>query len=151
MKNLIVVLIISLVNSSCCTDNNMAHTITPTVIGYGSLFGAGEENIPEQNIVITNMTEWDNLKTKMNITNNTTDSFNETGIDFSTCKIIASFDQIRNYGGFTIDNTNIIENEYNIIINIQHFAPNTGNVPLIIEQPFKIIRIPKIPKPIVFN
>ncbi len=151
MKNLILVLVISLLSNSCCNDNTTSHTITPVVIGSGSLFGDGQENISEQNIVITNMTEWNILKTKMNTINNISDTFNEVGIDFSTCKIIASFDQIRNTGGFSIDNTNIVENDYNIIFNVQAIAPNTGNVATIIEQPFKIIRIPKIPKAIVFN
>jgi hypothetical protein len=132
------------------TANPEPSDITPTLIGRGELYGSGEENIPEQNLVITNATEWNNLKTQMNITNNVSSGFNENGIDFSNCKIIASFDEVEPNGGHALDNTNIVETEENITVTIQHTGPE-GNATTVMTQPFSIVRIPISPKPIVFN
>jgi hypothetical protein len=139
-----------LVSCSNNEQNNRTTPITPTVIGYGELYGNGEENISQQNTIITNSTDWNNLKAQMNTVNNATTGFNETGIDFETCKIIATFDQIRSNGGYTIDNSTITENTDNIIVTIHQTSPSEVAT-TVITQPFKIIRIPISPKPIIFN
>lgn len=137
---------------SCSNNdqNNRTTIITPTVIGYGELYGNGEENISQQNRIITNSTDWNNLKAQMNIVNNATEGFDEVGIDFATCKIIATFDQIRGNGGYIIDNSTIIENADTIIVTIQQTSP-TGAATTVMTQPFKIVRIPISSKPIIFN
>lgn len=139
-----------LVSCSNNENNNRITPIIPTIIGFGELYGNGQENITQQNRIITNTTDWNNLKSQMNIVNNVTQGFNETGIDFATCKIIATFDQIRGNGGHTIDNTIITENTNNIIVTIQQTSP-TGAATTVMTQPFKIVRIPISPKPIIFN
>lgn len=146
-------IIIFLVLTSCNHDEGSANAnfqstnVTPTLIGNGEMYGNEAGTIPQQNIVITNTTDWDNLKNQMNITS----GLNENGIDFSTCVVIASFDQVRGNGGYQINNLDIVENSNNIIISVQRTGPPGPFATTVMTQPFSIVRIPISPKPIIFN
>lgn len=131
--------------------NLQSTTVNPTLIGNGALYGDGAENIPQQNLVITSMAQWNSLKAQMNTVNNATADFNENGIDFSNCKIIASFDKINPNGGNQINNNNIVENANNITVTIQMTGSTEPFVTTVMTQPFSIVRIPISPKPIIFN
>jgi len=86
----------------------------------GELSGTGNENIPQQNIVITNSLIWDELKQNMNSVNYVTESFKEIDIDFSQYLILASFSELRPTGGYPIEINRITEYPYEIIENIKN-------------------------------
>jgi hypothetical protein len=124
-------------------------TITPVLIGKGDLLSAFSSNPVQQNIIITNTTEWNNFIVGMNNPNNLSKNFSEINVDFNNFQIIAVFDNIKQTGGFSIDITNVVENPNNIVVTIKHLL--TGGDNTIITQPFHIVKIPKTIKPIVFQ
>lgn len=140
-----------------CTDNDdtirltpfVPITITPSLIGKGNLRGSGFENIPQQNTIILNNVEWDQLKAQMDSFNVVSTNFSETNIDFNNYLIIAVFDQIYGNNGHSIDITNIVEYENNIVVTVENLQ--TGNSQSTITQPYHIVKIPKTTKPIVFE
>jgi len=119
--------------------------IIPTVI-YSANFGVSFPYITKpKNLVITTLNQWNDLK--INIQN-----YDETGLDFSKHFVIASIYAIFSTGGFSIDNTEIVENKNNISVYVKHGFPKPNEpVTQSITQPCKIIRIPKTNKPILFE
>jgi hypothetical protein len=140
MKILISILAISILTFSCSNDSgSQTKRVEFTEIAKGFLAGDGAEGIIEQNIVINNESDWNDLKTKMNTVNNETDKFSETEIDFTIYQIIAVFDQIYTNGGYSINITNISENETNIFVKIENLLK--GNDTFIITQPYYLAKI----------
>jgi hypothetical protein len=139
-----------LLSSFRCTESDSAtHVIKPILIGQGDLYGNGSENIPKQNIVITDQSIWTDLINAMNTTNKVSDSFTEINIDFSNYQIIAVFDNIKQNGGHSIDITKIIENDNNIIVTVENLQ--TGNLSSVITQPYHIVKITKTTKDVLFQ
>jgi len=133
-----------------CDNNSLEETpLTMINIYKGELYGNGQENISKQNTVIKNTSDWDELMDKMNSVNNVTERFSETNIDFSNYIIIAVFDEVKMYGGHSIDITSITEHDENIIVSVENLLP--GGLAAVITQPFHIVKIPKTNKPIVFE
>jgi hypothetical protein len=126
-------------------------TITPVLIGKGNLFGNGVENIPQQNIVVSNQNDWNTLITKLNMNGNVTDGFSTTVIDFNNFQLICLFDDIKSIPKFETSITSIVENQENIIVTVQHITLNGDFSLTIITQPFYIVKIPKSSKPLVFQ
>jgi len=152
MKTLILsfVLFISIGCNKNDDENSFEpQTIEPVLIGKGDLLTAFSSNPLQQNIIITNKTEWDNFIVGMNNPNNLSNNFTEINIDFNNFQIIAVFDNVKQTGGFSIDITNVVENPNNIVVTIKHLF--TGGDNTIITQPYHIVKIPKTSKPIVFQ
>jgi hypothetical protein len=151
MKALILILT-TVISLSCSDDNNSQNTnIEFTEIAEGFLGADGAEGIPEQNIVIDNEADWKDLKTKMNTNVNTTESFSETEIDFSLYMIIASFSDIKNYGGLSLKVEKVINNPENIIVNIKQVVSSDKYVTFNINQPYYIAKIPRSDLPVIFE
>lgn len=155
-SKIIIILILGsflLINFGCEKNagDDSTHSTYPidisfTEIGKGALYGNGSENIPQQNIVITNQTQFNDLINSMNTVNNVSNSFTETNIDFNTYQIIAVFKEVKPTS-WKVEITSVFENAENITILIIE----TENESTVITQPFHIIKIPKITKPIVFE
>lgn len=79
----------------------------------------------------------------------TENNFEETTIDFANFTVIAVFDQVHGNGGHSIDITNITEYENNIVVTVENLQ--TGNTSSVGTQPYHIVKIPRNPKPIVFE
>jgi hypothetical protein len=126
-------------------------TITPVLIGKGNLFGNGLENIPQQNIVVSNQNDWNTLITRLNMNGNVTDGFTTTIIDFNNFQLICLFDDIKSIPKFETGITSIVENQVDIIVRVQHTTLSGDFFPTIITQPFYIVKIPKSNKPLVFQ
>ena len=135
MKQLI--LIITLILFSCnSNDNETVRNVNFSLIEQGQLYGNGAENIEKSNLIIQDISSWNDLIDKMNTVNNVSDNFTETDIDFSQYLIIAVFDEIYNNGGHSIDIVSILENENNISVKIDNLM--TGDASSVITQPFHI-------------
>jgi hypothetical protein len=154
MKKIILFTII-LLTISCSKNNdensiqNYPITITPTLIGKGDLYGAGSENIQQQNVIITNQNDWNLLISKMNTSNNVSNGFSQTNIDFLNYEIIAIYDSLKGNGGHSIEITNIEENQNTIIITIDRL--HNGDDTSVITQPYHIVKIAKTTKTIIFQ
>jgi len=156
MKKNILIVLFSIIALSCNSneDNQDDDTLAmvnmeSTLIAKDNLFGSGEEGIVEQNLIISDLTTWNNLITQMNSVNNVTDNFTETEIDFSAYKIIAAFDQIRGSGGHSLE-LDIMSTSENIIVDVTTIA--AGEIATsVITQPFIIIKIPNSNLPILFR
>lgn len=150
-KKLIYILFIAILTSNCSsTDQNEQTTVvTPTLVAKGSLFGSGNENITEQNLVISNSNDWNALTNQMSTSN----IYNFPEIDFLNYKVIAVFDAVKMQGGFSIKVNSIIETDNAILVSVikETAIDDTGNAVLWIEQPFHIVKIPQTSKPIVFK
>lgn len=134
-------------------NNNDAEPFTPVniefeVIGSGNL--TSMEEITPGNNVINNQNDWNILINNMNsINSDTTDSFTTTTINFQTHLIIAVFDEVRMNNGFLINIVNITEYQNNLTVDV--VQSNPGSIQSVITQPYQIVRIPIISKPIVFE
>lgn len=138
-----------------CTNNDdnndfEPQTITPVLIGKDNLYGNGEEGILQKSIVISDQIAWTQMMNSMNRTNNVTKNFTTTAIDFNEYQVIAVFDNIKTTGGFSIDITNVEENQNNIVVTIKHFSDGVIAA-TVLTQPFNIVKISKSSKPIVFQ
>ncbi|WP_445737323.1 protease complex subunit PrcB family protein [Mariniflexile sp.] len=153
MKTLIFVATIFISLISCNENDSISQNtnIEFTKIAEGFLGGQGSEGIPEQNIVINNETDWNNLKSKMNTNHNETDSFLETEIDFSINMVIASFSDLKNYGGIRLKIDKVVNNSKNIIVSTKFLDTSDENVTFNIIQPYYIAKIPKNDLPVVFE
>ena len=153
IKNIPFLLLLLLVCACNSDDDNLEpqlNSVEFLTIGKDALHGNGDEGIPQLNAVISNTEDWETLMNQMNSVNNVTDDFTETTIDFDNYVIIAVFDQIYSYGGNSIEITNVQENNNEIIISIDDSQQTEGIYP-VMEQPFDIVKIAKIDKPIVFE
>ena len=141
----------SLIILSCTHDKaSQASPVPITEIDKESLYGAGAEGIHQSNYVITNTADWQNLMTQMNSTNNVTDNFAETNIDFNTYEVIAVFDEVQSNGGYTVNITNITETDAEISVAYHLSSPN-GLATCVLTQAFHIVKIPKSNKPVIFS
>jgi hypothetical protein len=133
--------------SGCKTEENTV--ISYTVIAQNNLYGAGREGFVRQNIVIRDNAAWQNLINQINAVNNTSETFTETNINFSEYMIVAVFDEVKGNGGWSIDITNIENQENQIVVNLTNLK--TGNAASVITQPYQIVKIPVSNKEIIFE
>ncbi|MCA6067624.1 protease complex subunit PrcB family protein [Chryseobacterium sp. RG1] len=132
-----------------CHENE-ENTIA-TVPVNSQLIGKGfisSHSMPQQNTAITNITQWNNFLTTLDSTHNVSGSFTETNIDFNQYMLIVAFDQVYNNGGHSIDIIAIDESSQSINVDIEKLLQ--GNATSVITQPYHIVKIPKILKPVVF-
>lgn len=124
----------------------MKNPVNVQLIGKGNLSG---DYVAQQNTVITNTTQWNNLLADLDSTNNVSGSFTETNIDFNQYMVIAVFDEVYNNGGHSIDIISVIETSQNIEVDVEKLLP--GNATSVVTQPYHIVKIPKILKPVIFQ
>lgn len=149
MKNMILILSILLTIYSCSeNDNNQdfPQNIEFDVIYNGVLSGNGSEGITQSNMVINNTTDWQNLITQMNSSNNVSGNFSETDIDFDNYLIIAVFLEVK-ANGWEVEITNITENENSLVVSINENEFDSS----VITQPFSIVKIRRTEKTIEFE
>lgn len=122
-------------------------------IQRSALYGAGDENISEQNLVITSDKEWKNLLNKMNSVNDESSQFSKTEIDFDTQMIIACFDPVRSNGGFSLSIDTVYHNGNQINVEIVRTDASAGGglTTQVITQPYEIIAVTRCDDPVVFN
>ncbi len=150
MKKLLLLLLISILffNYSCTDKDENIESKTPInlqLIGKGELIG---NSLSQQNLVITNSAQWTTLLNTLDANNNVSGGFTETNINFNQYMVIAVFDQTYLNGGHSIDIVAADETAANLEINIEKLLQ--GNATSIVTQPYHIVKIPKIAKPVIF-
>lgn len=136
-----------------CRDNHddeqleNKNQINFQLIGKGNFVG---NYAAQQNTVITNTTQWNNFLVQIDGQNNhpSTD-FTETNIDFNQFMVIVVIDAVYPNGGHSVDIMTVEENPQNIEIDVEKLLQ--GNVTTVVTQPYHIVKIPKILKPVIFN
>lgn len=160
MKKVILIVTAILV-LGCNSDNEETVAVFEPVEIEPSLIGKQNLSIPtnnpqQQNTVISDEIIWINFKNQIDSyyqqfgINYTQQYFTETTIDFNNFIVIAVIDQFYTNGGYTIDITNITEFENEIVVTIENLN-STGNGSNVAIQPYHIVKIPKVNKPIFFN
>lgn len=119
-------------------------------IAKDNLYGNGGEQIPKENLVITNEESWEKLIQKMDSVNNVSKDFTEINIDFENYIILAIFDDIKHNGGHTIDIKDVVENKNNLVVTIEYLNPD-GDLTSVMTQPFELVKISITSKPISFE
>ncbi|MGL2962772.1 protease complex subunit PrcB family protein [Flavobacterium sp. RSB2_4_14] len=152
MKTFYLTFILLITLNGCSSDNSsdpfVPVTITPVLISKNDL--SGDENIPQQNTVVSNQTDWNNLITQMNSINNVSNNFTEINIDFSMFEVIVVMSEVKPNSSYLINIDTVIENEDNITVNYTETGdPITGYTEM--KQPYHIVKIPKSPKPVIFQ
>lgn len=137
---------------SCRSNNDenidSKNSINFQLIGKGNLMGSSYA--PPQNTAITNSTQWNNFLNQIdNSSNHPSSSFTETNIDFNQFMVILVVDSVYPNGGHSVDIMTVDENTQNIEVDVEKLLQ--GNVTTVITQPYHIVKIPKILKPVIFN
>lgn len=150
MKKLLLLLLIPILffNYSCTDKDENIESKTPInlqLIGKGELIG---NSLPQQNLVITNSAQWTTLLNTLDANNNVSGGFTETNINFNQYMVIAVFDQTYLNGGHSIDIVAANETAANLEVDIEKLLQ--GNATSIVTQPYHIVKIPKIAKPVIF-
>ncbi len=150
MKKLLLLLLISVlfINYSCNDKDENIESKTQInfqLIGKGELIG---NSLSQQNLVITSSAQWTTLLNTLDANNNVSGGFTETNIDFNQYMVIAVFDQTYLNGGHSIDIIAVDETASNLEVNVEKLLQ--GNVTSIVTQPYHIVKIPKIAKPVTF-
>lgn len=135
-----------------CSDNHndeqleSKNQINFQLIGKGNLMA---KYAAQQNTVITNSAQWNNFLNQINGPNNPSAGFTETNIDFNQFMVIVVIDAVYPNGGHSVDIMTVDENPQNITVDVEKLLQ--GDVTTIVTQPYHIVKIPKIFKPVIFN
>jgi len=148
MKQIITILSILFLFTSCSNDNSNAQELQFSLIAKSENLN-GSEGISRSNLVIKDAEAWNNLITKMNSKNNLSKDFTETVIDFTKYQIIAVIDEVRPYNGYYIEIKSITENNNQFVVKVEQL--NAGGIATVITQPYHIVKMPKTSKKVVFK
>lgn len=151
MKKAVLILLVALNFWACkkATDGTNPSPINGKLISKGNLYGAGQEGITKQNLVITTAQQWNTLIAQMDAVNKVSDGFTEVSIDFTKYQVIAAFDDVKGSGGQGLDLT-IAAEPTQIVVTVKPSTPQ-GNVTTVITQPYHIVKIPVSNLPVVFQ
>lgn len=137
---------------SCSRNEEPIPSFTPrnipfTMLGKSYIF-SDNTNIPQQNIVITNQSEWTNFLNLMNP--HIWQPLTTTNIDFTTDIVIAVLDNNqRPHTGFYITINSIIENENYVVVDVSTMGTQNGYS--VFSQPYHIVKLPRQSKPFIFQ
>ncbi len=149
MRTFTTSLILAIALVSCEKDSANSTPITTKLISKGDLYGAGQEGINQQNLVIQDALTWNALIAQMNSVNNVSKDFSEVNIDFSSFQIIAVFDDVKGSGGHGLD-LDVTSDAQRILVTVTRSSPQ-GNATAVITQPYNIIKIPVSSMPVQFK
>lgn len=146
MKQLILFLSILFLATACSNDDSDKSNIAYTVIAQNNL--SGKEGQTKSNIVIKDAETWNKLLTETDI-KNFVSIFTETEIDFTKYQIIVMYDEMHPYNGYFVDIKSITESNSTITVYLDY--RNAGGIATVLTRPFKIAKIAKSNKKVVFK
>lgn len=148
MKQIITILSILFVFASCDNDDSQNGDLEYSVILQGDRFNGNYDN-PKENLVIKDQQTWTSLIGKMAFLSDTNYYFPDATIDFTKYQVIVVIDEVRQYGGYSIDITKITQDNNSIFITVEQLK--SGGINAVITQPFHIVKISKTGKKVVFK
>jgi hypothetical protein len=78
-----------------------------------------------------------------------TNTFTETNIDFNNFQLLVAIDTERPDSGYSINISNITENETNITATVT--SENSGSGFFVLSRPYHIVKIPRSTTPVIFQ
>lgn len=158
MKRILLIACLSLGMMACSNDDNTQDkefeivTLKIDTIIHDDLFGAGREDIGQENMVINTVANWQELIDRIDYSQEGNTSviaiLENASIDFRIEEVLAVFEEVKMYGGYSIDIMKVEEHEKEVIVTINRMKRG-GDAP-VITQPFHIVKIQKVKKPVVF-
>jgi len=149
MKSLIFSSIILISLASCKKIVCEEGPVSREDISQSTLYGAGDENIDESNLVIKTQNEWDDLIEKIDAVNDESSNFSTTVIDFNTHMVIACFDKVQPNGGYSLEIGTV--NHDGTQLNVEVIkTSSSGMVTQVITQPYEIIVVKRCDDNVVF-
>jgi hypothetical protein len=147
MKTIFLSFLCVIMLTGCNDDNNTTTpfepvTITPVLIGKGF----NSINIAPGNLVISNQADWDAFLISMGYYSS---FFINTPVDFSLYEVIAIVDSMRPDTGHSVNIDTVTENENDISVDFS--VLNSGDGYTVMGQPYHIVKIPRLPKPVIFQ
>ncbi|MEO9532519.1 MAG: protease complex subunit PrcB family protein [Crocinitomicaceae bacterium] len=147
MKSLFYLIVFTLALISCKKVDCDIYTneVTYQTIEKSALYGNGDEEIGEENFVITSDSEWTTLIDKIDAANNVSDDFDNVPVNFDEQIVIACFDQVRPNGGYSLSISQVEYNGSQLEVSIEK-SGGSGMTTSVITQPFHIIVLDKCEK-----
>lgn len=149
MKNLLLILIIGVVLHSCKEETDYVD-VSFSVIADRELYGAGDEGIVEENLVITSETDWNEIWTKLNSVNDESSHFTDTTFNFNEQDVIGLFDQVQNLTGYDISINEIRMFESEVQVHYSKSNPGDNGTGQALMQPYQFVVVEKSNLPYVF-
>lgn len=106
----------------------------------------------QEDAIITNQSDWTGIVTQLNNTLKISGNpeIEETTIDFNKYQVLMVFDGIKGSAGYSVDVTNVAEDDATITVSVLHDGPVNPSVKEV-TQSFVIVKIPNRNKPVVFD
>ena len=133
-----------------CNSTQKPIELSLKIISQGNLYGNGQEQIEEQQRVLTSQEDWINLKKKINSTGNSSNDLSNFSIDFKERILIALFDKERTTGGHSIEIVESKQTPDKIIFKYKKSSPE-GMATSVMTQPYYLASIIKTEREIVFE
>ena len=148
MKQILFIFSILFILTGCSSDESEQSNVEFSSILYGDDFSGNYDN-QKANLVIKTQKQFDDLLSKYKLGPNPWENSMPLNIDFKKYQIIAVIDQVRNYGGYSIDITKITQTNKRIFVKVEQLKP--GGFATVNTQPYHIIQMPKSNKKVVFE
>ena len=101
-------------------------------------------------MLITDNERWETLKAALSLYYETeVNQFVEKDIDFSKYQVIVVSDEVKPYGGWSIDITEVMKYQDKIVVTVMNL--NKGNITAVMTYPYQIVKIPVSKKQIIFD
>jgi len=142
-------LVLLLFNACKKSSDFQSKLVNPILIGRGDIHNEGDLVFEPQNTAITSAVVWEDFLTKIDplLLDGTLVG---TDIDFEENIVIALFDEVYTTTGTSIEISSIVEEEDFVVIRIVQGVAGTYGCTLQC-QPFYIVKIPRIDKPLAFE
>lgn len=148
MKQIVLIISILLALTSCDNDDLPNSDVQFSLVAKGDSFPNGQSLAP-RHIIIKDSQTWNKLVKEMNVSNNLSQKFSETNIDFNKYQIIAVIDKTQNSGGHSIDIVEITKNRNTVIVKVEKLK--NGNHTSKLSRPYDIVKTSKTDKKVVFE
>ena len=137
-----------LLSMSSCMVVTIPESPEKTIMGHenicnGDLYGAREEGLEAQQIIIESQEELELLLDKMSSINPTNCSDILMTIDFNEYDLIFLLDRVRGSGGHSIEVTEISKLEDLVSVEYKEQSP-TGMATTVMTQPFQFVQVLKL-------
>jgi hypothetical protein len=144
----IFLLLLSIAIFSCSSDDDDARADSRLEFVKDGNFNDENQSLANRNFTISSQSELENTFADKE---SFLSYFDENPFNFQQDILLIATDEVRNTGGYAIDILFESENETTLVFRIQNNSPEGSMVTLPLLIPYKVKKIPKTNKEIVFQ